>query len=466
MKYSIIFTTVITLALTSQVVTAGSIADTYATGDTLTATNMENIKTAVNGNDGNIGTNTTAIGDNTTGITANDSDIANNVIGIETNAGNISSNITEIGINTLGIANNDSIIGVNTGNIDDNAIGISDNTDQIGFNTLGIANNASNIAAGFSGDGSAGDLITDGTATDNWLFNPPANPFFNDVIINAGETLTVPAGTTIRCTGSFTNNGTLQVLGGADNRGVYSSLATSSAPTGMISAIAHPGDTPAAAILGTYSATSTFFMSGGPGGLAIPQATAITSFSNFRIGGGSGLSYYSGSSTGGGLVKIYCTGPILNASGASILATGDNPSSYDGGTSGGGGGIVVLASRTSIDNADGVINVSGGNGADSSSYAGSSGGGGGGIIVMVAPTAPVPGTDTVNTIVTGGLGGTGTTVIITEARMAGSGGGGSGGAGGTGGYVSTGTTSTPGTGGNGGPGYTITMTLDPITVAK
>ena len=401
MKYSIIFTTVITLALTSQVVTAGSIADTYATGDTLTATKMENIKTAVNDNDGNVSTNTS---------------------------------------------------------------NISSNTNEIGINTLGIANNASNIAAGFSGDGSAGDLITDGTATDNWLSNPPANPFFNDVIINAGETLTVPAGTTIRCTGSFTNNGTLQVLGGADNRGVQSGLAGSSAPIGMISAIAHPGDTPAAAILGVYSATSTFSMSGGPGGLAIPQATAITSFSNFRIGGGSGLSYTSGISTGGGLVKIYCTGPILNASGASILATGD--SSTAGGTSGGGGGIVVLASQTSVDNADGVIDVSGGYGADSSTYAGNSGGGGGGIIVMVAPTAPVPGTDTVNTIVTGGLGGAGTTIITTESRMAGSGGGGSGGAGGAGGYVYSGTTSTPGAGGNGSPGYTITMTLDPITVAK
>ena len=64
MKYSIIFTTVITLALTSQLVTAGSIADTYAAGDTLTATKMENIKTAVNDNDNNINLNTTNIGIN------------------------------------------------------------------------------------------------------------------------------------------------------------------------------------------------------------------------------------------------------------------------------------------------------------------------------------------------------------------------------------------------------------------
>ena len=51
MKYSIIFTTVITLALTSQLVTAGSIADTYGTGDPLTAAKMNEIRDAVNDND-------------------------------------------------------------------------------------------------------------------------------------------------------------------------------------------------------------------------------------------------------------------------------------------------------------------------------------------------------------------------------------------------------------------------------
>ena len=39
------------LACSTGVVFAGSIADTYTTGDTLTATNMTNIKTAVNDND-------------------------------------------------------------------------------------------------------------------------------------------------------------------------------------------------------------------------------------------------------------------------------------------------------------------------------------------------------------------------------------------------------------------------------
>jgi hypothetical protein len=73
MKYRNIYTTVIALALTltSQPVSAGSITDTYATGDTLTATKMDNIKDAVNDNNTKISGNTTAIGANTTAIGVN-----------------------------------------------------------------------------------------------------------------------------------------------------------------------------------------------------------------------------------------------------------------------------------------------------------------------------------------------------------------------------------------------------------
>ena len=68
MKYSVIFTTVIALAVSSQLVNAGAITDTYTTGDTLTAAKMDNIKTAVNDNNDNIGANSTAIGVNVTNI--------------------------------------------------------------------------------------------------------------------------------------------------------------------------------------------------------------------------------------------------------------------------------------------------------------------------------------------------------------------------------------------------------------
>jgi len=105
------------LASGSAAVYAGSITDTYTTGDTLTATTMGNIKSAVNDNDGrvttnaggistnttNIGNNTTAIGSNTThrtgsgtdhsAVSANAAAISNLQTGSGSCAGNNASDI-------------------------------------------------------------------------------------------------------------------------------------------------------------------------------------------------------------------------------------------------------------------------------------------------------------------------------------------------------------------------------------
>ena len=51
MKFISILTMIIALAFNIQLVTAGSITDTYTSGDTLTTTTLDNIKTAVNDND-------------------------------------------------------------------------------------------------------------------------------------------------------------------------------------------------------------------------------------------------------------------------------------------------------------------------------------------------------------------------------------------------------------------------------
>ena len=76
MKHKVIITAVIALTINSQFVTAGSIADTYATGDTLTAAKMDTIKNAVNDNDGNTSINTGNITANTGNISANTAAIA------------------------------------------------------------------------------------------------------------------------------------------------------------------------------------------------------------------------------------------------------------------------------------------------------------------------------------------------------------------------------------------------------
>lgn len=308
----------------------------------------------------------------------------------------------------------------------------------------------------FGGDGSAGDLTV--SASQNWNSAPPPNPNFANITINPGQTLTVPAGTTIRCSGSFTNNGTIAVLGGAQNNAINFSTGTS-ASSGAYSA-AHPGDTRRAALAGQMDndtiAVPKGTIWGGPGGLGIPQAFAITSFGRLRLGGGAGAGPFA-NIEGGGLVKIYCEGPIVNA--GAINALGASAAGF-GAHGGGAGGIVILASRTSVSNAAGTIDVSGGNGGNSnSSWGGAGGGGGGGIIVMVSPAAPVPGTQ----VVSAGNPGTSGTTLTSQTRTAGSGGGGSGGAGGAGGNLS-GATASAATGGS--PGYVVTLTLDPTAIAR
>jgi len=309
----------------------------------------------------------------------------------------------------------------------------------------------------FGGDGSAGNLVV---GTQSWSATPPVNPNFANITINPGQTLTVPAGTTIRCSGTFTNNGTLSVDPGATSDGNFDALNTGSGPAEFVTSVAHPGDTPGAATLGEQNnvgLANIQALGGGTGGKAIARAVAQTSFGSFRFGGGSGAGYDNQGNRGGGLVKIYCEGAIVNT--GTINARGDA-----GGNStiaGGGGGVVVLASRTSVSNS-GTINANGGNGAAAGAWGGNAGGGGGGIVIMISPVAPTLGA--IN--VAGGTGGTGTASVTAGARIGGSGGGGSGGAGGDGGGVTAAATGVVSNAADGAVGYAITMTLDPATVAR
>jgi hypothetical protein len=305
----------------------------------------------------------------------------------------------------------------------------------------------------FGGDGSAGNLTV--SVSTDWNSAPPANPNFANVTINPGQTLTVPAGTVIRCSGSFTNNGILAVSIGSEHSGT--SFFTGVSGSGGAASVADAGDSRRAAVAGQMdNNTTTAALLGGPGGIGIPQAVARTAFGQFRVGGGAGGGPFDAGGGGGGLVKIYCEGPIVNLGTINALGTAASNSSVGGG----GGGIVILASRTSVSNSGGTINVSGGNGGPSNtSWGGVGGGGGGGIIVMASPAAPVSGTQ----IVTAGSPGTSGTTLTTQTRTAGGGGGASGGSGGSGGGINS---SIAGAGTGGAAGYVITMTLDPTAIAR
>jgi len=354
MKQNFIIAITVALVFVIQLVTAGSVTDTYTAGDTLTTTTLDNIKTAVNDN---------------------------------------------------------------------------------------------NAASRFYGDGSAGALTI--SAPETWVTTPPAgnNLNFTNVVIDAGGELTVPAGTTIRCSGTFTNNGTITVTN-ATNSGSYH---LSSAPAVNGGLVVGRGDARKAAGSPDGHTALGVILSAGLGGAGIPQTVAASSFNNFKIGGGSsGRSVFNGGFSGGGLVKISCQGGIINNG---IIEA----NSFFGG----GGGIVILASSTAIDNDSGTINANGGQGADALNNTiflfysrGAAGGGGGGIIVLVAPTITNLGT----TSVAGGSAGTGAT--LTQAlHSAGSGGGASGGNGGTGGGVTAANVASASTAG--GDGYVLEITANP-----
>jgi hypothetical protein len=375
----------------------------------------------------------------TSGTPAKASEVNDNFSAVKTA---VDDNAADVATNTAGIATN--------------AADVATIATGVMINTTGIATNASAIVNSFAGDGSAGDL-TVSTGTD-WGATPPVNPFFRDIVIDVAQTLTVPAGTTIYCR-SFTNNGTLLVNNGPEI-GSVTSISTTTSPTSGENSSSHPGDSLAPASIGDVNNISNnssgAFIPGGNGGKPIPQAVATTAFGKFKFGGGSAAGYDNQGGHGGGLVRIQCLNAIVNN--GTINARGTSATNTSIG--GGGGGIVILTSLTSVDNSVGTIDVSGGNGADARFFGGNGGGGGGGIIILASPSAPVSGVRTV----TGGTGGTGNTTLTANTRRSGSGGGASGGAGGNGGQVSS--TGIPAAGNNGGDGYVISLTLNPIALAR
>lgn len=321
-----------------------------------------------------------------------------------------------------------------------------------------VNDNDTNITSFFAGDGSAGDLTV--SAAVNWTTTAPVNPFFNDIVIDTGQTLTVPAGTTIYCS-SFTNNGTLLVNNGPEIGSVVG-IATGSSPTSGENSSSHPGDSLAPASIGhvdnILNNSSVVTIPGGNGGKPIPQAVATTAFGKFKFGGGSAAGYDNQGGHGGGLVRIQCSNDIVNNGSITALGT----SGFNRSIGGGGGGIVILTSLTLVDNSGGSIDVSGGNGYESGNitWAGNGGGGGGGIVILASPSAPVLGSE----VVAGGIGSNGITTLTANTRRSGSGGGASGGAGGNGGSVSS--AGIPSLGGDGGDGYTISLTLNPIAISR
>jgi hypothetical protein len=319
------------------------------------------------------------------------------------------------------------------------------------------------------GDGSAGAKTV--AASETWTGDTaPTNLQFTDVTIDAAATLTVPSGTVIRCTGTFTNNGMVLVQTGAQGAFVTTSplLGTS---RGGVHVEGEAGISVRAAQSGELGDDTADRRAGvGGQGLTTEQARTILN-PGVKAGGGGGaggsdffLGSFNGGSNGGGSLVVLCQGAVTNN--GTITADGDD-STFElpggGGTiisggGGGGGGVVVLASKASVTNgATGTIQARGGAGQDSDTNEGPAGGGGGGIVHLLAPVVSTVGAADVS----GGAPGVqGAAASVTlSPRAGGGGGGGSGGNGGAGGGVDTGDDPGPAT--DGEAGFVLTTTADP-----
>jgi hypothetical protein len=302
------------------------------------------------------------------------------------------------------------------------------------------------------GDGSAGAVTLNTTVS-----NLPAdtNFEFTDLTIAPATTIGVSSGTVIRCTGNFTNNGTLNVITGAGG-GFTDDAAVDGDTLTFIYQPPHPGWSPRLPTNGEVAANFGK-ATGGLGGSAIPPGGAVQLLQPGIYGGGGGANSTIGAGgSGGGALVVLVQGTFTNN--GSIQANGGSGIHSSGG---GGGGIIIIASKTAIDNGAGRLIAQGGASADvfnsSAAIEGSGGAGGGGIVHLLAPAI----TQGIIDVGGGPSGAVSATPLSAPIHRAGAGGGGCGGQGGSGGLVPAGNPALPERGSNGQPGQVIITERDP-----
>jgi hypothetical protein len=326
----------------------------------------------------------------------------------------------------------------------------------------------------FYGDGSDGALVVADGAVLQTLGS------YTDFTVPAGAMVSVPAGATIRCTGTFENRGKIVVLPGSPGGGVLKETANLGVQVTAAAAAVERGDSFAAArIPAVFDGVA---VAGAKGGKGLGLTVHSLPLSAYRVGGGGGSGALGAvGGDGGGLLRVIARGPIRN--GGVIEAKGRSPTvnrtgllnGEGGGAGAGGGGIVILASGASVDNtvpananggaATGTIDVSGGSATTADPSGGGGGGGGGGLVVFCAPAVPSNGT----VILFGGLSAF-QTLVTNETIWAGGGGGGACvGDGGEGAPVRDGGNVGPPPGGGSDPassglGLLVIRTADPRTL--
>lgn len=294
------------------------------------------------------------------------------------------------------------------------------------------------------GDGSAGAR----TISSNMTLSD-TNLQYTDFTIDAGVILSLNSGTVIRCTGTFTNNGTLVVFQAAAG-GVFFCPNGCTSPTYQAP---DPGNSLGPPGFGEMGDAS-FARLGGSGGRGLTPEQARSLLRPGLRGGGGGLTTAVGAASGGGSLIVLAQQAIAITATGVIRANGEVP---DGnGESGAGGGILVLATPGSLTH-DGALEAIGSDGNQVGTNVGPAGGGGGGIVHLISPNITNNGTVGVN----GGLGGPSAVpgTFATPINIGGLGGGACGGGGGFGGSVLTDGSATAA--GDGQDGHFLSTVADP-----
>ena len=167
------------------------------------------------------------------------------------------------------------------------------------------------------GDGSAGAK----TVSSNETLND-SNLQYTNFTVDDGVTLTVPSGSVIRCTGTFTNNGTINVQVGALGAEAQANLNAFD----QSHQVAHPGIGLSIAGNGGTGDNAAIQVGGvGATGISEFQARQLR-YPGATAGGGGGRGLSAGTNdggAGGGSLVILCEGAINNNK--NIVADGGTP---------------------------------------------------------------------------------------------------------------------------------------------
>lgn len=234
------------------------------------------------------------------------------------------------------------------------------------------------------GDGHEGALTVG--AGETLMLSGSSSGEYASITIATNGRLTVPSGTLLRTTGTFRNDGTIDVRPAA-----MSGLRNGGVAGGELGAVwpPHPGVAPGIAGFGSLDQTAPFASYGGLGAQGLGTAARWhTQLLSYAGGGGANSWPFVARAvpSGGGALHVRSKGELRNA--GTIEAVGRTALTTVGGNcgcSGGGGGAVLLASATKIDNSGGVVDVRGGDGQPGDIQCGAGGGGGGGFVHLIAP---------------------------------------------------------------------------------